>query len=392
MNNYAAYIDESGNHDLATEKEGASRYFLVLAVLIPQAQVSELEVAIEVIRAKHFGAGEMKSSNVKDERRIKILEDLALIDFQFYAVAVDKERVDKDSGLKHKKTFIKFANGRIYSALFKNIANVSIFADAHGSPEFTLSFKEYIRENHRPDLFSTGNLEMVDSKTNVLIQLADFLVGTIAKLYEKKSTEQFRKDFLKFITNKRIRVDEWPPRYEWHGGEISGTNKLDEKVRSISLNSAARFLNRSSQEDDIERRIQEATLQFLLFQATFPTNEEVHIPTQKIVEHLHLHGFTEVTKHYLRSSVISKLRDHDVIVASSPRGYKIPTSYTDIVEFANLVDGIASPLLARLDRASDIFDLASVGQIRILDDPRFKRLRLMLSKLKEAGDGNQLGD
>lgn len=83
MNRYAAYIDESGNHDLATEKSGASDYFLVLAVIIRQDDVAALEAAIEKIRAKFFGPGEIKSSNVNDERRIRIINELQPLNLSF---------------------------------------------------------------------------------------------------------------------------------------------------------------------------------------------------------------------------------------------------------------------------------------------------------------------
>lgn len=60
MSDYVAFVDESGNHDLATEKDGASNYFIVLAVIIPIEQWSELEASIEKIRIKHFNSGEIK--------------------------------------------------------------------------------------------------------------------------------------------------------------------------------------------------------------------------------------------------------------------------------------------------------------------------------------------
>lgn len=47
MSDYFAFVDESGNHDLATEKDGASNYFIVLAVIIPNTQRQELEASIE---------------------------------------------------------------------------------------------------------------------------------------------------------------------------------------------------------------------------------------------------------------------------------------------------------------------------------------------------------
>lgn len=381
MTSYAAYIDESGNHDLSTTKVGASRYFVVLAVIVEESKVSKLQADIESIRAKHFGPGEIKSSNVKDERRMKILNDLASVDFQFYAVAIDKERIDKDSGLGYKRSFIKFANGKLYSALFHHLINVTIFADAHGSPEFTQSFVQYINDNHRRDLFTNNTVQMVDSKAHVLVQLADFLVGTVAKLYEGKFSSKLRSEILGLLTKRRIRIDEWPPQFEFRAPPAESSNEADATVREISLNSAVKFLERYASDSDIETSAQYAALSYMLFRTMFAA-DNAYISSQELVEHLTNHGFQDVNKHYIRSNIVSKLRDKDVIIASSPRGYKIPTSYSDLSEFAELVDGIALPLLSRLKRAHGIFDFGSVGKVKILDEPRFHKLQLILSCLE----------
>jgi hypothetical protein len=224
---------------------------------------------------------------------------------------------------------------------------------------------------------------MVDSKTHVLVQLADFLVGTTAKLYENKCSPQFREIFLKFLISKKIRIDEWPPRFELRGALPNTSSETDATVREIAFNSAAQFLERYSGADDIESRAQHATLSFMLFRVMFAAHDE-YIPAHEIVEHLSCHGFHDISPYYLRSNIVAKLRDKDVVIASSTRGYKIPTSYADLYGYAELVDGIASPLLARLKRAHGIFELGSVGKIKILDEPRFQRLQLMLSSLEKS--------
>ena len=76
MSRYYAFIDESGNHDLVTDKLGASSYFIVLAVLVKIEDVNLLEAQIERIRSKYFGSGEIKSSSLRDDRRLKIFDEL----------------------------------------------------------------------------------------------------------------------------------------------------------------------------------------------------------------------------------------------------------------------------------------------------------------------------
>lgn len=377
MSRYAAYIDESGNHDLATEKDGASNYFLILAVVVEQENVSALTSAVESIRQEFFGSGEMKSSRLKDDRRIKILGALSPLPFRFYAVAVDKTRICKDSGLVHKKSFIKFTNGRLYKALFQNLTDLTVYADGHGGAEFIESFKKYLETSHVPDLFSRPQIEIVDSKSQILVQLADLLVGTAAKVYEGKTTAESRGVFLAFLRTKRIRIDEWPPRFEDQYATTANSSEMDNRVCAISLRAAASFLTDCSDFTGVEIEIQHAFLSYLMFRAQFPSDEDF-VPTQELVEHLHSHGFLDIETHYLRSNVVSKLRDRGVIIASSPRGYKIPTSYSDMVGFAELVDGIVSPLLHRLKRANDVFGLGSAGHINFLAEERFKKLRLML--------------
>lgn len=377
MSRYAAYIDESGNHDLVTEKNGASRYFIVLAILVEETSLAELTTAVTAIKHEFFGPGEMKSSRVREDRRVRVLDALAPLPFRFYAVAVDKARIDRDSGLAFKTSFIKFANGRLYNALFQNLTDLTVYADGHGGAEFIESFKKYLETAHTPDLFSRPKIEIVDSRQEVLVQLADFLVGTAAKIYENKATAEARKVFLDFLGRKRIRIDEWPPRFESQYPAVSGASDLDGQVRSISLRAAAQFLSDFSDVEDLETRIQHAFVSYLLFRAQFPLEEEF-MSTPELIDHLGSLGFEEIDKHFLRSNVVSRLRDRGVLIASSARGYKVPTTYSDVIGFAELVDGIVSPLLHRLRRANDLLSLGSGGAIDFLGDVRFRKLRQIL--------------
>jgi hypothetical protein len=262
--------------------------------------------------------------------------------------------------------------------------DIDVYADGHGGKDFSVSFAKYIEENHTRDLFADTRLSIVDSKSQVLVQLADFLVGTTAKLYEGKSTSEFREKYLDFLKIKRIRIDEWPPRFEIYH-PVAKVSELDATVCAISFQAAASFLDAVTNSDDAELLIQHATLSYLLFCARFRHDTDF-IATQEIIDHLSAHGFVDVNRHYLRSNVVSRLRDRDVIIASSSRGYKIPTSYLDLVGFGELVDGIVSPLLARLKRAHNVFELGSAGRVRLLDEAQFKKLQRMLNSFEEEKD------
>ncbi len=57
MAEYSAFIDESGNTDLDTTKEGVTKYYVLVAVVVKDEGLLLLENAIECLRAKHYGAG-----------------------------------------------------------------------------------------------------------------------------------------------------------------------------------------------------------------------------------------------------------------------------------------------------------------------------------------------
>lgn len=109
MSSIFAFIDESGNHDLNVEKNGTTDYFLVAAIILNESDIDKVTIEAENIRTRHFQTGEIKSNGIKNndqhQRRIRILSDILTLDFKFYALAVRKSDVFKDSGLQYKQTF-----------------------------------------------------------------------------------------------------------------------------------------------------------------------------------------------------------------------------------------------------------------------------------------------
>ncbi len=384
MGRVYAFIDESGNHDLHTEKGGASDYFIVLAIIVKEKNLLAVEKGVEAIRTKHFQKGEMKSNSIKDKdghsRRIRILNDINNIGFRFFAIAVNKSAVDRDSGLQYKKSFIKFVNGLLYRQLFGNFQDIVCYGDAHGSAEFIESFNSYVDKNHKPDLFWKSHIEVVDSKSNVLVQLADFIVGTIAKVYEGKKNPALNEAYISLLKSKAIRVDEWPTKYQTYYPQDEPSNEFDSFIYKHSLGCAEQFLDRTRDAHDEESRLQVALLSHLIFVSRFDPSRS-YISTAELLHHLNEVGFGKVTEQAIRSSIIAKLRDNAVIISSCNKGYKIPKSYEDLVDFVERVNGLVIPLLDRLNKARNSFNLASGGEVDLLKGPNFPHLVSFLDAL-----------
>ena len=139
-----AFVDASGNTDLDTEKEGATAFFILTAVLVPGDCAQKLRAEADGVRARHFGRGEMKSSLVRgdDKRRYKVIADIADLDFQFITLIVDKRRLSHESGLAHKGSFIssgldpvRWTVGLRHHRLLRRVSSNSLRCSSGGEPD-----------------------------------------------------------------------------------------------------------------------------------------------------------------------------------------------------------------------------------------------------------------
>lgn len=381
-----AFIDESGNTDLDTSKRDVSKYFIVCAVIIDSDNFQPLSESVEQLRQKYFQTGEIKSSKVRDrdnhERRIKILSSILELDFKFYAIAVEKEALRNDGGFPHKRSFLKFINGLLYRQLFESYPAIKVYADEHGGEEFKESFRNYIETNHKPDLFWESEINLVSSQDNTLVQLADFLAGTLAKVYEGKSNQALKESYRLLLKQKALDVKEWPTKYQTYFTPDKTSKEYDQFIHSHALSKAEVFLERSRNNQDDESKLQVCTLNHLVFHSRLSTNKE-YISTKSLLTHLESCGFINVTEQAIRSTIISKLRDKDVIIASCNKGYKIPRCYEDLFDFVERVNSLVLPLLERLNKARNSYLIASKEDVDLLKGPNYPEIVEFLEVLNK---------
>jgi len=354
-----------------------SKFFIVCAVVIDDEKYDSLREEVEVIRQKYFQTGEIKSSSVRDRdahaRRIKILESVLELEFKFYAVAVEKDALRRDGGLQYKQSFLKFINGLLYKQLFENFPSITVFADEHGGDEFKISFQKYIENNHKPDLFWDSELNLVSSHDDILVQLADFLVGTLAKVYEGKSNQALLETYRSLLKSKALDIKEWPTRHQAYFEPDKTSKEYDRFIHSHALTKAEIYVEKYSEYNDEETRLQVCFLNHLLFKNRL-SPEVDYIPTKGLLEHLESCGFRGVSEQAIRSQIVSKLRDKDVIIASCNRGYKIPSSYADLADFVERVNSLVLPLLERLNKARNSYLIASKNDVDLLKGPKYPEL------------------
>lgn len=384
-----AFVDESGNHDLETSKQGSSGFFVVCSVLVSESGLERAYELAEALRMRHFQTGEIKSSKVKvkdTERRVRILSDLAELPLKLYFTVVDKSRVYQDGGLQFKKSFIKHVNGLLYERLFSNCPNLQMAVDEHGGEEFQESLKAYVQARYADDLFGDDqSFQTKSSKDDVLIQVADFFAGSVAQIYEGKAGGEVVKAYKRILRDLTLGLVEWPPKYQsLLAAPVDDSQYADYRVHQEALRQADRFIDKVGKHPDEDERLQLCILDYLRFQSEFVSKD--YVSTGEITSHLKDRGFGDLSEQKIRSSGIAKLRDSNVIITSASKGYKIPQTRADINDFLGMTSGQIVPQLERIKKARDVYMLSSRGDYDILKAANLPELEKLLTSLEGLGD------
>jgi len=389
MKQPVAFADEYGNTSFDFEKQ--STHFIVASIIVDKHDLGLLEIQAESIRKKFFQTGEIKSKNVSTnyKRRLLILEEIGKMNIQIFAVAVDKRALYSE-GFKHKASFHKFINGLVYKELYRTLPNLTLVVDEHGSNDYMREFKEYVKKNHIRDLFHGSYFDLENSEKNILIQIADFIAGTMGHHYDENQRKRYiEKDFdtIKFIDLIRHQIssiNEFPPNYKdvkYYPIEDE-KREFDENIAKLSLRYAIDFIENKKivNTGDTE---QVSFLKLLLFyQRSY--QKQGFVPTQELINHLNAGREPRLTQLYFRTSIIGKLRDAGVLIASSSsgdKGYKLPTSVSDIYQFINHSNSIIVPMINRVKKCRELIKLSTNNNLDILDKPEYSGLQHILDKL-----------
>jgi hypothetical protein len=377
MERMYAFTNESGNYGFNFDNDDISAFFIVTAIVITENNLSIVESEVEEVRKKYFQTEEMKSSSVgkNHKKRTAILHELIKSDFQIFSVVVDKQKIYEDNGLMHKESFYKFVNNLVHKELRYVFKKLVICADEIGDSEYINSFCNYVREREDiPDLFGEREFYFENSRNSVLIQLADFIGGTLAYIYETDKQIE-APNYRKVLEKKVIRIEQFPKtisKYVIEKGEIS--DEYDIEISNICLRHIQGFLHKYEDTTDEERVYQVIVLKYLCFR--FLNNDtRKYIPTKELIGNLRYRTGKAVTMQYFRTRIIAKLRDEGVIIASSSKGYKIPSKVGELYDFINHGTTIIMPMLSRLKKCRDNIRMETDGKLDLFDNSEYKMLK-----------------
>lgn len=389
MNKIVAYIDEYGAFGFQLDKPNVSTHFIISAIIVEETDIQELEYKTDIIRQKYFQKGEIKSSKVgrNHARRKLILDEIIKLPFRIFAFVVDKKLIYPQSGLKYKTSFYKFLNNIVYSELSVNFKKIKIVADEMGSSDYMKSFYSYVKSKQKiihtlfDDEISEDTDIVFENSKQSLVQISDFISGCLAYTYdEKKKLEANGYNYYSILKPKINRIKIFPETSDsFDIADSAISSKYNAEIADICFRKAKVFVEQHKNSDDEIVKQQVITLNYLLFR--FMNNDMRHyIPTKELINNLVYAGYDKLSIQTFRNKIIAKLRDNEVIVSSSPNGYKIPSTEEELYDFVNHGKTIILPMLSRLRKCNDIIKMGTNGKIDLFDKAEYHSLKELLEE------------
>jgi len=353
-----AFVDECGDPSLYIEKGGVSQWFVMAAVLVHDDDLTETRDKTSALLKKHAGSGELKSSNIgnNDARRLTILHETQDIPYCFYGLVIHKRRIRRDGGLAYKRSFYKYLNKMLYEHVGRSARTLSVLADEHGGKEFISSFEDYMESQIPPDLFFQRSVKMVDSKSDKMLQLADVIAGSIARVCAAPESNS-SKDIWKVLTEKSAGVSSWPTGFTFvNTSQHAPLREEDLKLRALNIANANRFIKEHEESPDDSRKMQVAVLRLLMFSNVFDGRVEPLL-TGALRRSLQVMGFQPGASNRFSAEVIGPLRDAAVLITGDRNGYRLALSIDDLMHYVIHVRNVAEPMLRRLSEARGLVRL-----------------------------------
>ena len=375
MRKVCAFIDESGAFGWELSNPSVSTCFVITAIVVEECCIEQVMASVEKIRKKYFQEGEMKSSKVgqNHKRRVKIIEELLPLPFMIYSYVFDKYGFIDSQGLKYRESFYKFLNGIVHRELRRNFPIITIQTDEFGTGSYMAGFSKYIQK--RTDVLSLlgdAAFSFENSKHNPIIQLADFIAGTLACQYNLNKKNANTPDYLEILASKKPYIEIYPISYQSY--QITSSNiseDEDVEIAEICYKRAVEFIASYETSIDFSIKRQIIVLKHLLQQFMY-AEKRGYIPAQELIDLLELSGYGKLTSRMLRSEIIGRLRDYGVIISGSSKkgGYKIPSKYQELVDYVNHDTAIILPMLNRLKKCKDTIYLGTLSKQDLFSNPK----------------------
>lgn len=195
-------IDESGDSGKKFWK-GSSRWFIVTAVVVPDSmRCGPTCQAVDHYRRTRNSGNEIHFARNSHERHVAFLSYIEKEEFIFASVCIDKRKIlmKKPYVLRNKMSLLRFSFSRLFEELHPYLDSPVVLIDTNGSKQFNRSLSRHLMRlfgpHHKGDTQAIGKIRSVESSSEPLVQLADYVSGAVHHHVSDKHHSTTYQDYL----------------------------------------------------------------------------------------------------------------------------------------------------------------------------------------------------
>jgi len=196
------FIDDSG--DAGMRKSSTDRLVIAAVIVVDEDIKTVISDEINLYR-KQLGwheLDEFKFSKTNKKIIIDLISKINSINYKAYVVVLDKTEIDIDTIPKEKVSIYNYVLKELLLKVAKSNQNITIDGK-HGKKHDT-QVRVYLRNQLRENGIMNTSIKFVDSRKDSLIQLADIVVGSVARSYKNKEDS---KKYIELLKDKIIKID-----------------------------------------------------------------------------------------------------------------------------------------------------------------------------------------
>ena len=196
------YIDDSG--DAGLKNSNTDKLIIAAVIIIEEDKKAVLNDAINLYR-EQLGWNELdefKFAKTNKTILVDLINYIKNFDYKVYVVVLDKSEIDIDRIPKDKISIYNHVLKELLLRVCKDKQNITI--DGKYGKKHDAEVRVYLRKQLRNNGITGTRIKFIDSRKDSLVQLADIVVGSVARSYKNKIDSQRYIDLLK---DKIIKVE-----------------------------------------------------------------------------------------------------------------------------------------------------------------------------------------
>lgn len=186
------FIDDSGDPGFKLTKGSTSHFIIAMVCFDDELEAEKTAVAIKELKRelKFSELAEFRFFKTRDNIRLKFLTAISQFKFRVRCLVVDKSLIRSEELKNNKNSFYAYFIKEALKHSNNTILDAKIRMDGSGDRIFRKNFFTYLRhELNSEEKKIMRNCRMVDSRSNVLVQMADMIAGSINRAENKDKGE-----------------------------------------------------------------------------------------------------------------------------------------------------------------------------------------------------------